>query len=122
MEEILEKLNLITDKMDSLEERIGQMEQKLQKKPKIIKSKKIKDINNVHIFPFDEASDFVKISLIDGDAKTNDVYPVIELMRMDFNKLAKLMINSEILSVQWSDFTTSESLAKIENNQMVLCS
>ena len=121
MEEILEKLQLITDKISNLDDRMAMVEQKVQKKVKLPKTKNTKDINNVHIFPFDENSEFVKVALIEDDKKTNEFYPVIELLKIDFQKLANLVVNSEILSVQWSDFTNSDSVAKFENNQYILC-
>jgi len=121
METILEKLQLITDKISNLDDRMVSMEQKVQKKIKLPKTKNVKDISNVHIFPFDEASEFVKVVLIENDKKTSEFYPVVEFLKIDFQKLANLVVNSEVLSVQWSDFTHSESVAKFENNQYILC-
>ena len=117
----MEKLQLITDKIGSFEDRLVGLEGKLHKKAKVPKSKGTKDISNVHIFPFDEDSEFVKMALLGDKKHAKEFYPVIELLKMDFEKLAKLVVDSEILSVQWSDFNNTDSVAKYENNQLVLC-
>ena len=120
MEQVLEKLQLIFDKIGNLDSRMSGVEEKLQKKSKP-KTKGARDISQVHIFPFDETDEFVKMAIIDENKKNKDCYPVVEFLQMDFTKLGNLMIHSDILSVQWSDFTPAKSVAKFENNQYVLC-
>jgi len=117
---ISQKLQVIIEKIADMDTRMSSMEEKMKKKIKI-KAKGSRDINNVHIFPFDESDEFVKIAIIDDEKNKSATYPVVELLNMDFKKLANLMIHSDILSVQWTEFTPSSSTAKFEKNQYVLC-
>jgi hypothetical protein len=120
LKSISQKLQVIIEKIADMDTRMSSMEEKMKKKIKI-KAKGSRDINNVHIFPFDESDEFVKIAIIDEEKKASETYPVVELLNMDFKKLANLMIHSDILSVQWTEFTPSTSTAKYEKNQYVLC-
>ena len=117
---VMQQLQVITEKLGNMDTRMSSMEEKLKKKIKI-KTKGTRDISNVHIFPFDESDEFVKMALIDEEKSKKETYPVVELLQMDFKKLANLMIHSDMLSVQWTEFTQSSSTAKFENNAYVLC-
>ena len=115
MEDISAQLSLILDKISSFDTRLSGVEDKLQRKTKP-KSKGTRDISQVHIFPFDVADDYVKMALIDDSQKKNEAYPVVEFLKLDFEKLGNLILHSEVLSLQWSDFNTSNQVAKYENN------
>ena len=123
LNEILEKLNAMTDKLSEIDSRVSGVEIKLQKKNKLpSKSKTSKDVTQIHIFPFEENDEFVKIALIEDGQTNKEFYPVIELLKVDFEKLATLIIKSQTLSIQWKDFNMIDSVAKLENNKMILCS
>lgn len=122
-EQLMQQLQVITEKLGNMESRMTTMEERLKKKIKI-KANGTRDISNIHIFPFKESDEFVKMAIINdekNEKNKKESYPVVEMMKMDFKKLANLMINSDMLSVQWSDFTNSNSTAKFANGSYVLC-
>ena len=120
MNNVLKQLQIITEKLGNMDTRMSSMEEKMKKKIKI-KSKGTRDISNIHIFPFDESDEFVKMVILDDEKTKKESYPVVEMMQMDFKKLANLMIHSDMLSVQWTEFTPSNATAKFEKNNYVLC-
>ena len=106
--------------MGNLETRLSGVEEKLQKRSKT-KSKGSRDVNQIHIFPFDAADDFVKMALIDDSKKKNDCYPVIEFQMIDFKKLGNLILHNDMKYVEWEAFNSTKEVAKFENNELVIC-
>jgi len=117
---VMQQLQVITEKLGNMDSRMSSMEEKMKKKIKV-KTSDARDVSNIHIFPFKESDEFVKMAVINDEKGKKETYPVIEMMQMDFKKLANLMVYSEMLSVQCTDFTTSNSTAKFANGTYVLC-
>jgi hypothetical protein len=119
LKEVSAQLQLIFNKMSALENRLGGLEEKMQKKTKL-KTKGTRDVSKIHIFSYNPSDEFVKVALIDNNHMKKEVYPVIEFQQIDFKKLGNLILNQEMKSIQWTAFNTCESVAKYENNQFVL--
>ena len=105
--------------INELLQRVAALEAKKKLKT-INKVKQNKDIANTHIFPFTDKDEFVKMAIIEDE--NQDKYQVIEMMRMDFFKLANLIATSGMSSIQWSDYHITNQTAEMKNNKIVICS
>ena len=119
MSQISEKLDAILDQLSNFGERLTEVEKKLQKKT-IKKTKSEKNVSKVHIFPFEDDDEYVRMALIEDGQSEKEFYPVVEFLKMDFLQLANLIVQSQTLSTQWQTYDTTDLTAKMENNQMVL--
>lgn len=66
------------------------------------KEKKTKNVCAIHIL--EENKSYFKIALIPDELNDGDTYEVIQMERNNFQKLAKLIVNTSQFSVQWNKY------------------